>query len=309
MKAKTLVKTSDLSHQEWLDYRKQGIGGSDAACILNMSPYRSPLMVYAEKISEAKDTEDNEAMRIGRDLEEYVASRFTEQTGKKVRRLNAILQHPEKPFMLANVDRLVVGEQAGLECKTTSLFNKSDFQSGEVPPNYYWQCQHYMAVTGLAKWYLAVLVMGKSFHVIEIERNDEHIAVLTVAEAEFWGRVERKDPPYPTGLEGESEVLGDMYPAREGAKVLDDEFIEPLRYYLELKEEKKALEQRLDAQKNTILMAMEGFERASVGGFKISNSERTTKRIDTAELKKLYPDLAQQFSKVSTSRTFTVKEV
>lgn len=125
------------THKEWLAIRRRGIGGSDAAAIVGLDRYRSPFAVYADKLGLTPEREDNEAMRQGRDLEDYVAQRFTETTGKKVRRCNDTLQHPKYPRLLANIDRLIVGEKALLECKTTSILNKTKFTQGEYPPNYY----------------------------------------------------------------------------------------------------------------------------------------------------------------------------
>ena len=124
MKLHKLISTVDMSHEEWLRYRKLGIGGSDAGSICGLNPYSSAIAVFQDKTQkEAGEKEDNEAMRQGRDLEEYVARRFMEETGKKVRRANAIYGHPDHDFMMANVDRLVVGENAGLECKTASAYS------------------------------------------------------------------------------------------------------------------------------------------------------------------------------------------
>ena len=147
---KKLVSTTNLTHEEWLRYRKTGIGGSDAGAICGLNPYVSPMSVYFDKTSEEIQDFDNEAMRQGRDLEEYVARRFTEETGFKVRRANAIYQNTAYPFMLANVDRLLVGERIGLECKTTSAYNADKWADGLIPPHYEIQCHHYMAVTGAA---------------------------------------------------------------------------------------------------------------------------------------------------------------
>lgn len=148
---------------EWLKERKKGIGGSDAASIIGLNPYKSAFQVYLDKIGELPEKEDNEAMRQGRDLEDYVAQRFMEKTGKKVRRNNSILYHPEYQYILGNVDRVVVGEKAGLECKTiNNSYGKYNLNNGEYPVYYYVQCMHYLAVTGYDKWYLAVLDLGKA---------------------------------------------------------------------------------------------------------------------------------------------------
>ena len=109
MIAKVLIQTLDLNYEQWLEYRKKGIGGSDAAAIAGLSPFKSAISVFIDKTEPKSEPTDSERMRIGRDLEDYVAKRFEEMLGKKVRKRNAILQHPEHEWMLANVDRLVVG--------------------------------------------------------------------------------------------------------------------------------------------------------------------------------------------------------
>lgn len=168
----------DMPRDEWLEIRRKSLGGSDIAAVLGMNPYSSPLGVYCDKKGLAPEREDNEAIRQGRDLEQYAAERFTEATGLKVRRENAILYNDEYPFLHANIDRWIVGQDSGLEVKTTSPYNKTAFDQGDVPANYYWRCMAYMAVTGCASWYLAILVHGKAFHTFEIGRNDEHIALM-----------------------------------------------------------------------------------------------------------------------------------
>ena len=127
-----LADTRKLTHEEWLEYRKRGIGGSDAAAVLGLNPYTSAYAVYHEKLSLAEPFEGNDKTRLGSDLEEYVAKRFTEimserGTPLKVHRLNAILRSRDHPFMLADVDRMIVGENVGLECKTTSNNDNYDF--------------------------------------------------------------------------------------------------------------------------------------------------------------------------------------
>ena len=110
---------------------------------------------------------------------------------RKIRKSGFSFQSEKHPFMLANVDRLIVGEKAGLECKTASALTRCDFENGDIPPSYYCQCMHYMAVTGFEKWYIAVLVMGKGFFWYEINRNEEEIEALIKAEGDFWEMVKQ----------------------------------------------------------------------------------------------------------------------
>ena len=141
---KRLISTLNLSKEDWLRYRKCGITGTDAGAILGVNPYRSAFQVYCDKNSETIENIDNEAMRQGRDLEDYVAQRFTEATGLKVRRANAIYQSEEHPLLLADFDRLIVGQKAGLECKTVSPFSADKWADGKIPAHYMAQVNHYL---------------------------------------------------------------------------------------------------------------------------------------------------------------------
>ena len=135
------ISIANLTHEEWLRLRKTGIGGSDAGAICGLNPYSSAIHVYNDKTDKEIHDLDNESMRQGRDLEEYVAKRFMEETGLKVRRSNMMYRNKENPFMIADVDRLVVGEDAGLECKTASAYSEDKWKEGEIPPKYLIQGQ------------------------------------------------------------------------------------------------------------------------------------------------------------------------
>ena len=127
------IDTRSMPRAEWLELRKKTIGGSDAAGIVGLSAYATPYTVWANKTGRLPDSEDNEAMRQGRDLEEYVAKRWMEATGKAVRRCNAMLYNSLYPFAHADIDRSVIGENAGLECKTTSTLNIRQFHGVDFP--------------------------------------------------------------------------------------------------------------------------------------------------------------------------------
>lgn len=141
---KKLVSTLNLDKKSWLRYRKRGIGGSDAGAVCGLNPYRTAIQVYYDKTSDEIEEIDNEAMRQGREFEDYVAGRFCEASGKKVRRANAMYYDEKNPFMLADADRMVVGENAGLECKTASPYMAEKWEDGKIPLSYQIQCHHYM---------------------------------------------------------------------------------------------------------------------------------------------------------------------
>lgn len=244
---KKLVSTLHLSHEEWLQYRKMGIGGSDAGAICGLNPYVSAMQVFLDKTSPAAEVEDKEAMRQGRDLEQYVADRFMEATGLKVRKANYIFMHEEYPFMLANVDRLVVGENAGLECKTVSAYNADKWKDGKIPEHYQIQCHHYMMVTGATHWYIAAVILGIGFVYYKIQRDEELIQYLTEIENRFWKEnVMKNEMPEPDGSEACEEVLKKYYPKADREKTV---FLTEFKEKLQRREEIVGLLEKLETEK------------------------------------------------------------
>ena len=165
------IPIAGLDNHEWLELRKTGIGGSDAGAVCGLNPYSSPMKLFYDKTSDKVEELDNEAVRQGHDLEDYVARRFMEATGLKVRRSNYMYRSVEYPFMIADVDRLIVGEDAGLECKTASAYNADKWKDGKIPLHYVMQCYHYMAVTGKRVWYIAAVILGREFIYLRIQSH------------------------------------------------------------------------------------------------------------------------------------------
>lgn len=311
MKLVKVCSTANMEHEKWLEWRRKGIGGSDAAALVGLHPYSSAYQVYCDKAGLLPEKPDNEAMRQGRDLEEYVARRFCEATGKKVRNCNFMLRHPKHAFLVANIDRLVVGEDAGLECKTTSVRNKSDFEGGDIPPYYYVQCQHYMMVTGAAKWYLAVLVLNAGFYWYTIERDEDDIAALMAAEIDFWNDnvLARKEPP-PDGSARAAEVIKHLYSNGE-----DDEVIElvghtnSIRRYMELADLIRQLEQEREQIKQTIQAEMKTATVAHLGEATAFWRNYSRSSVDTKRLKEEAPQVYEAYLKRSEYRKFEIKGV
>lgn len=312
MTAVELAKTLDMPREEWLILRRKGIGGSDAAAIVSLDRWRSAFDVYADKLGLKPEQPDNEAMRQGRDLEDYVAQRFMEATGKKVRRRNTILQHPEHHWMLGNIDRWVIGENAGLECKTTSVLNRAKFSQGEFPPNYYVQCVHYMAITGAERWYLAVLVLNKAFHVFTIERDEAEVQALIAAEKDFWeNHVLKQIPPTPDGSESTSEIIKQLFPeAREREEIALFGYEDKIQQYLELDAQVKELEQERDKIKQELQLAMADAEIGRAQGYIVEWKNQVRQTLDTQKLKKEQTEIYEKYLKpAQTVRMFKIKEV
>lgn len=306
---KKVVSTLGMSHEEWLKYRKMGIGGSDAGAICGLNPYSSAIQVYSDKTKDEISEFDNEAMRQGRDLEQYVAERFTEETDLKVRRANAIFCHDAYPFIMANIDRLVVGENAGLECKTVNAYNADKWKDGQVPLHYQIQCHHYMLVTGAKAWYIAAVILGVRFVYRKIERDEEIINYLIKIESDFWNHhVMQGIMPEPDGSRACDEILSRYYP-----KACMKETLELPDYKEKLQRRKDLVEiiERMEKEKNQIEQEIKAemgeFEQAVCDDYRISWTNVSSARIDTKRLKLEEPELYQKYLNESSSRRFQIK--
>lgn len=298
----------NLSHEEWLQARKQGIGGSDAGAIMGVHPYKGMFGVWADKKGYGEAVEDNEAMRQGRDLEDYVARRFSEKTGLTVRREYGMMRSRNHPFMQANIDRRIKGERAGLECKTSRDIYMKRYRNGEFPMEYYCQCLHYMAVTGWDAWYLAVLVYGTDLLIFKICREEaqDDINQLIEAEEAFWTRyMEDGRTPPPDDLPATGRVLDGMWMGETGgsmdATVTQDATIDEL---IELRAEKRALEKRITGVENRLKAEMEEVTELRGTGGLVTWKPQTQRRISEKRLRELYPmvDVDRIRERVETRR-------
>ena len=308
---KNLIKisTKDMPHEEWLEHRRNSIGGSDASAIIGMNGYSSPYTVWADKLGKLPPKEDNEAMRLGRDLEEYVAKRFTEATGKKVRRENNILINPDIPFAHANVDRMIVGEDAGFEAKTTSALNTRKFKNGEYPENYYVQCVHYLMVTGCKKWYLGVLVLGVEFKWFEIERDEGEIEALKKSEADFWEYVKTKEAPPADGSKSTSETLRTIYPESNGETISLMAFEDVLKQYKHLASMEEDYKKMKEECANQIKAYMGEASKGESSNFKVTWSSSTRTTFDHKKFAQDNPNLIlDRYYKSTPTRTFKITE-
>ena len=307
---KKIANVSKLSREEWLEMRTKGLGGSDAAAACGFNPWKSRASLYLEKTGQVVKDFDNEVMRQGRDLEDYVAGRFMEATGKKVRRNNFMMASKEFPFLLADIDREVVGENAILECKTTSPYAKDKWDDGKIPINYELQCHHYMMVTGAKKCYIACLIFSTDFIIREIERDEEVIEMLKAQEIDFWENyVLAGQMPAPDGSAEYDTALKDKF--KGGLEDVIDLDVDELDYrsYLETKDLIKDLETRTKEFEQKIKLQLGDHDFGGNSFLQVSYKPFTTTRIDTARIKKERPEIFEEFSKVTESRRFNLKEI
>ena len=320
------IKTSDMTRAEWLEERRKSIGGSEIGAVLGLSPYAGPFSVWANKAGRMPDAEPNEAMRQGADLENYVARRFSERTGLRVERVNYLLRNTEYPHLHANIDRRIIGERAGLECKTASALNTSRFAGGTFPASYYCQCAAYLAVTGLPRWYLAVLILGRDFKIFQLttERDaevpawcessvfvaPEEFTGIRDAAADFWRYVETDTEPPADGIEATGEVLAALYPESNGESVdlfgCEDLF----RRYIEARSQLQEAERAVDEYGNQIKQRLGEYEAGSCGKYAATWKTQSRRSLDVRALQAEHPEIDMTpFFKASTYRRFSVKEV
>ena len=307
---KKIVSTLNLSREEWLKYRKKGICGTDAGAITGFNPYVSAFSVYRDKTSDEISEFDNEAMRQGRDMEDYVARRFMEETGKQVRRANTIYKNEKHPIMLADFDRLIVGEKAGLECKTVSPYSADKWSDGKIPMHYQMQVQHYLAVSGYDCWYIVALIFGRDFIIRKIERDEELINNLIVIEENWWKKhIVENTIPEPDGSTAYTKLLNEYYHSDRDKTVK----LYGMDETLERRGEIDSLIKKLNTEKEAIDQRIKiNLEDASYGEtekYKVSWIDTVQNRIDSKKLKAENPDIYNGYLNEVHSKRFTVKKI
>ncbi len=301
--AKLVMTVEEMKdRQAWLKLRNSGLGGSDASVILGINPWKSALALWAEKTGELEpeDLSGNQRVYWGQKNEANIAEWFSEQTGKKVIR-RGMMRSCEHPWMLASVDREVVGEKAGLEIKTAGVDQAKKWQEDEVPDAYYLQCQWYMGVTGYDRWYIAVLIGGNEAKWKVIERNQKQIDVLIQEGEKFWDMVQSKTPPAPDGSKSAGETIAAMHPGgrTETLELKQPEIIVAYERMQHFAEAEKAAKEAKEQYKQQIQTAMGDFEVAEISGNKITWKTQAGKTtIDTKALKKDLPDVFEKYKKV-----------
>ena len=241
--------------KEQLAERLGYLGGSDAAGVLGLSRWATPLSVWAEKTGQIPMRElDSEAAELGTELEDYVARRFMKKTGKTVHRVNETIFHPKYPFLAANLDRRVVGEKAILECKTASAWKAREWDGEEIPREYIIQAMHYLAVTGAERIYVAVLIGNQSFQWKVIERDEKALSEMVSKEVTFWnGFVVPKVMPAVVSWKDKDALEGLFPVANEGEPIALDDTANATAEVIEgMEEDYKALGMQIDKQKNEL---------------------------------------------------------
>ena len=309
MKTNVVVKTKNLSREEWLKYRTKGIGGSDVSIIAGINPFKSVHQLWLEKTEQVEPEEQqSEYAHFGTLLEPIVRKEFMERTGISVRQKHMLLQSKDYPFMFADVDGVIYedGELCIFEAKTASAYKQETWEE-EVPAEYVLQVQHYMAVTGAKKTYIAALVGGNHFYYHEVLRDEEMIAKIIAMEKYFWeyhvlGGVE----PVPDGSEATTKYFNEKFAVANGETVeLPEEALSICGEYDRISAEIKKLELEKNAAINQLKSMMKEAEYATVGERKISWKEISKSGFDSKKLKEEQPEIYNHYLTQSSYRRFS----
>ena len=313
MSVKILVSTENMPYEDWLEYRKQGIGGSDASVVCGINRYKSPVELWMEKTGQLPHQEAGEAAYWGTQLEPFVRAEFTKRTGIEVSRRNELLQSEEHPFMLANLDGICEVPDVGpciFEAKTASAYKVGEWEDA-IPDEYALQLAHYMAVTGYAGAYIAVLIGGNTFKWKFIERDEELISMLIQLETDFWNHVQDGTPPPLDGSDASAKFLAERFPNSRPKShiILPETADELLAQYDEACEELEAVTERKQKAEN-LLKEMIGENEVGTAGDRIITWKSVSQeRLDSKTLRAEHPVLYKKYVNQTSYRRFSVKAV
>ena len=315
--AKRLANTKQLNYQQWLEIRKQGIGSSDAATACGLNPYMSMLELWMIKTDRMQQNIEDESagyapLYWGKQLEPLVAEYYSMHTNNKVRRVNAVLQHPDedKHFMLANLDYAIVSNEEVqiLECKTVGEYGAKLWRDG-VPLYVLCQVQHQLAVTGKQAAHICALICGHETKIYKVTRNETVIQHIINAERHFWQCVETGIPPSVDASDSAAKALQQLYPEQIPLTVEDLSQNEQANYlFNQLLEERHRLEQHqqyFDELKHQIQMLMKDAERAVFTGGSVTwKKAQDSTTLNSKALLKQHPEYLKQFpqTKAGTRR-------
>lgn len=305
-----LVKTAGMSREEWLRWRTKGIGGSDVSVIAGVNPFRSIFQLWLEKTGEVEPEEtENDNTHFGNVLEPVVKREFSKRTGLKVRAKRALLQSEEYPFMLADLDGVIYenGKMNLFEAKTASAYKQEIWEKG-IPEEYVLQVQHYMAVTGAEKTYLAALVGGNRFYWKVIRRDEQKIAEIIALEKAFWEEnVLAGKEPVPDGSGATTDFLNEKYASSNGNTILlPEEALGLCRRYEELSGQLNELQDKKDAVSNQLKNFLKNNESGVIGEYRVTWKQVTSMTFDKKRLEKENHALYEEYLTKRQYRRLTV---
>lgn len=316
--ARRLADTRTLERSAWLAIRRRGLGSSDAAAAVGLDPFISPLALWMEKTGRCTepefDPESDSPMYWGRVLEPIVARHYARRSGCRVRRVNAVLQHPQHPWMLANLDREVIGNAAVqiLECKTTGPHGIGYWRDG-VPEYVQLQVMHQLAVTGRQAADVAVLLGGQQLAIHRVIRDEVLIERLIARERAFWRWVEQDRPPPADASASSARALRALFPTDNGESLdftEDEGLSQTFATLQEVQQHLDDLKTREAALRHRLQQAMGEATQARFATGRVSwKRARDSQRLDGKTLRTDHPALYARYQKtIPGARRFVIHE-
>ena len=302
-----------MPYKDWLDWRRKGIGGSDASVVCGVNKYKSPVELFMEKTGVSPPAEAGEAAYWGRQLESLVKAEFTKRTGIEVISVNKLLQSKEYPYMLANLDGVCKHPSYGkciFEAKTASAYKSGEWED-DIPIEYLLQLQHYLAVcSDFTGAYIAVLIGGNTFKYRFVERDEELISMLVQREGDFWEHVQLDIPPSLDGSEASAKYLSKRFSnAIPKSKVrLPETAIELIRQYDEACANGDQFIEQKQRSENLLKEMLGEHETGYIGDRVITWKTVNQERLDSKTLKTEHPELFKKYANPSSYRRFAVKQ-
>lgn len=285
--------------------RMQYIGGSDIAAVLGQSRWKTPYRLWAEKTGKITipDLSSNEAVEMGNRLEQLVADIFSEKTEKTVRRAPKMYRHPKYPFLVANIDRLIVGGDELLECKTCSAYKLEEWEN-KIPKEYVLQVIWYLGITGRKRGWIACLIGGQKFDYKPIDFDQELFDLMVEKALKFWDMVQNNVPPVI--LPEDDTTLAELYPTHTEDLIELQDMNDRIAYLQEIKmhiDEMTKEKREIETELKTLIKDKAG---VLTDRYKITWKSQISRRIDSEALKTECPDIAQKYMKESSSRVLRI---
>ena len=305
------VPTGKLTREQWLQLRRNGIGGSDASVIMGKNPYRSILQLWEDKTGKLPVTDnENEYTYWGNVMEPIIRKEFMNRTGLKVRQKHAMIFHPDYPYLFADVDGIATderGEKCIFEAKTASQYKAEQWENG-VPEEYILQVQHYLEVCGMNKAYVAALIGGNKFIFYTIYRDEELIGELICKERKFWEESVLTDTePVVDDSEATKEYLNKKYSDPVADTItLQENMKGILTEYQDIDAKVKAFEKQKTGLANQIKAAMGEHETGEVDGTVVSWKKISRESLDSKRLRKEQPEVFAEYSNISSYRKLSI---
>ena len=286
------------------------IGGSDAAAILGLSPWKTTLDVYLDKVVGKNEEVDASKAKIfarGKRMEPYIIDLFAEETGLVIARRGCRYQHPEYPFLCAEIDAEAESGE-NIEIKTVHPFASKDWgimDTDDIPVYYAAQAMHGLMVTGKQVCIFGAMIGMDDFRTYRVERDEDVITSLRQKEINFWNMVQNHTPPEPqTTSDAERLFKKDNGSAVEA----DENTIETILTLKEMKAQKKELEAAIDGEEAKLKIAMKDASIITMSGNPLATWKcQVTNRFNQKEFQEAHPALFEQFKRQSESRVLRLK--